>query len=380
MTETTFSRNDDLGYPIIVAPDVRSHIREFLDGKNIRRFVVLCDARPEVVRIARYVSDGIPGRLAIIPVPLGEQRKNLATVERVLGELLRAGTDRTTFVLGVGGGVASDLFGFAAVIFMRGVPYAHVATSLVGMVDAAIGGKTGVDLTGGKNLAGVFQDPRAVFCYIGALDTLPFRHLREGLAEMAKHAVIEGHDLFDNMEQLSAHPFAAWPWAEAVAASIKVKTMIVADDRTERGMRELLNLGHTFAHGIEGASAYRIPHGAAVSIGLRAAGLLALRIGRFSKNEHLRVLALLALLRLPMQMPLDPKAVFEAMQADKKKRDGKLRFVVPNTIGDVEHGIVVSDRLVLDVLKQLTLAPAESEIAPRKSRKTRNTRESSKRK
>ncbi|HVS46507.1 MAG TPA: 3-dehydroquinate synthase family protein [Verrucomicrobiae bacterium] len=351
------SVNDDLAYPIVVAPDVRVFVRSLLTDRDVRRLVVLCDANPAVVAIARRVTRGLPGLLGVVPIQLGERRKRLSTLELVLERLLSAGTDRQTLVLGVGGGVASDLFGFAAATYMRGVPYAHVATSLVAMVDAAVGGKTGVDLAGGKNLAGVFSDPVAVFAPADAIDTLPFRHLREGLAETVKHAVIEGNDLFDALEELAAHPFSQWPWPAVIAGSTKVKTMIVADDRTELGARETLNLGHTFAHGIERASNYRISHGAAVSLGLRAAGLLALRLRRFARSDHLRMLTLLALLRLPLVMPLRPAAVLAAMQADKKKRDGRLRFVLPNAIGDVEYGIEAPDRMVLDVLGHLTRPP-----------------------
>lgn len=351
------SVNDDLTYPIVVAPDIRVFAHSLVKDRQFRRFVVLCDANPTVVALARRVIRGVPGLLAFVPVPLGERRKRLSTVEAVLERLLLASTDRETLVLGVGGGVASDLFGFAAATYMRGVPYAHVATSLVAMVDAAVGGKTGVDLAGGKNLAGVFSDPIAVFAPTEAIDTLPFRHVREGLAETVKHGIIEGGDLFDALEELAAHPFSQWPWPAVIAASIKVKTMIVADDRTERGARETLNLGHTFAHGIERASDYRISHGAAVSLGLRAAGLLALALHRFDRSDHLRIVTLLALLRLPMIMPLAPKAVLAAMQADKKKRDGRLRFVLPNAIGDVEYGIHASERTVLDVLAHLARSP-----------------------
>ncbi|HEY5258009.1 MAG TPA: 3-dehydroquinate synthase family protein [Candidatus Baltobacteraceae bacterium] len=357
------SVNDDLPYPIVVAPDVRPFLRSLLSDRGYRRFVVLADANPAVMAIARRVVRGMPGRLAIVPVALGERRKRLSTLEHVLDRLLACGADRGTLVVGVGGGVAGDLFGFAAATYMRGVAYAHIATSLVAMCDASIGGKTGVDLAGGKNAAGVFSDPVAVFAPSDAIDTLPFRHLREGLAETVKHGIIEGHDLFDALEELAPHPFSRWPWPGIVTASIKVKTAIVADDRTERGPRAVLNLGHTFAHGIERASDFRISHGAAVSLGLRAAGLLALRMRRWERSEHLRVLTLLALLRLPMVMPLRPAAVLRAMQADKKKRNGRLRFVLPNAIGDVEYGIEAPERLVLDVLADLTRPPQRSESA-----------------
>jgi 3-dehydroquinate synthase len=354
------SVNDDLGYPIVVGASLQSEIAAFVRAHG-GAWILLCDADPAVRRIAKRIARSVAGSLGVVAVPLGEARKRLSTVELVLEKMLAAGADRRTLVLGVGGGVASDLFGFAAATYMRGVPYAHVATSLVAMVDAAIGGKTGVDLHSGKNLAGVFRDPLAVFCEVDALETLPYRSLREGLAEIVKAGVIEGHELFDSLENLAPHPFWQWPWVEIVTSAVKVKTAIVHDDKYESGMRELLNLGHTFAHGFEQASGYRITHGHAVGLGLRAAGLLALRTGRFSGAEHLRLLALLALLRLPMRTSLRAQAVFEAMQSDKKKRDGKLRFVLPREIGDVEYGVEVSARKVMSVLESMRVDPKDAE-------------------
>lgn len=358
--------NDDLGYPIVIGEGLRVVVAEFV-RERATPVVVLCDADPNVRRVARRVSAAAGARsLGIVAVPLGEARKNLVTLERTLDALAASGADRTTLVIGVGGGVAADLFGMAAATFMRGVAYAHVATTLVAMVDAAIGGKTGVDLRGGKNLAGVFKDPIAVFCEIQALRTLPFRCLREGLAEVVKAGIIEGDDLFDALESLSPHPFRQWPWVELISAAVKVKTMIVADDKQEAGMRELLNLGHTFAHGIERASNYRVAHGAAVALGLRAAGLLALRTGRFTEREHLRLLALLALLGMPLRTTVSADAVLAAMHGDKKRRNGRLRFVLPRAIGDVEYGVECGDRMVRNVLGRLRRRPtAESETGLR---------------
>jgi 3-dehydroquinate synthetase len=245
---------------------------------------------------------------------------------------------------------------------MRGVPYIHVATSLVAMVDAAIGGKTGVDLDAGKNLAGTFRDPVAVFAHVDALRTLPYRHLREGLAEMVKHAVIEGGELFESLETLAPHPFWRWPWENIVSDSLQVKVMVVNDDRLEHGIRETLNLGHTFGHAIERVSGYRVSHGAAVSVGLRGSGLLALRTGRFSRDAHLRILTLLMLLKMPLVTREQPDRLFAAMQADKKKRAGRLRFVLPRDIGDVEYGVVVPERKVRAVLNRLSVVPGGDEF------------------
>lgn len=353
------SENRDLGYPIVVAPSVRKALATFIAERG-DRFTVLCDAN--VLAYARQLTRGLRGRIALIPVRLGERRKRLSTVEEVLRALVHSGADRHSLVVGIGGGVAADLFGFVASIYMRGVPYAHVATSVVAMVDAAIGGKTGVDLPEGKNLAGTFSNPVAVFAHIDALATLPYRNLREGLAEMLKHAIIEGGELFESLEELAPHAFWRWPWESVVADSLKVKTMIVADDRLEHGARETLNLGHTFGHALERASGYRVSHGAGVSIGLRAAGLLALRTGRFSRAEHLRVLTLLTLLKLPVCTRRSPASIFAAMFADKKKREGRLRFVVPRAIGDVEYGVEASDAAVKAVFKRVARLPGGAEF------------------
>jgi shikimate kinase/3-dehydroquinate synthase len=353
MTETAI--NDDLGYPIVIGDGLQREIVEFARDRGPAS-IVLCDASRYVAARAGEIASAV-GKAPVKAFALGERRKRLSTVERVLEGMLEASVERSGLVIGVGGGVASDLFGFAAATYMRGVKYAHVATSLVAMVDAAIGGKTGVDLRDGKNLAGCFRDPVGVFCDVSALRTLSQPGLREGLAEVVKAALIEGGDFFEMLEELAPHPLARWPWRSVVEASVKVKTMTVADDRLEAGMREVLNLGHTFAHAIERASSYKVAHGAAVAIGLRAAGLLALRTGRFSKREHLRLLTLLTLLRLPMETQVSPDAIFAAMRSDKKKRAGRLRFVLPRSIGDVEYGVECDNRSVRAVLGRLQLPP-----------------------
>jgi 3-dehydroquinate synthase len=350
--------NHDLDYPIAIGIGLHADVARFAAERG-SSVAIVYDANPAVARIARRIARAL-GKARLLGTAgfeLSESHKRLAMVERVLERLVSIGADRSTLVIGVGGGVASDLFGFAAATYMRGVAYAHVATSLVAMVDAAIGGKTGVDLPAGKNLAGVFSDPVGVFCEVSALQTLPLRSIREGLAEIVKAAIVEGEDLFDGLETLSAHRFIQWPWTDLIASAVKVKTAIVADDRLEAGMRELLNLGHTFAHGIERASAYRVTHGAAVALGLRAAGLLALRTGRFSEREHLRVLTLLTLFGMPMRTSVDAEAIWEAMRNDKKRRNGRLRFVLPRAIGDVEYGVECSDRSVRSVLGRLQKVP-----------------------
>ncbi|GAC1308833.1 MAG: 3-dehydroquinate synthase [Vulcanimicrobiaceae bacterium] len=352
---------DDLGYPIAIDANVAPAVGAFLRARGKPATIVLCDRN--VGARATALAKAIGPKTPVLDFALGERRKTLRTVEAVLDALAAAGADRATTLVGVGGGVAGDLFGFVAATYMRGVPFVNVATSLVAMVDASIGGKTGVDLRAGKNLAGAFRDPIAVFCDIDSLATLPERHLREGLAELVKHGIIEGDEVFEALETLAPHPLRKWPWETVVADSLRIKAMVVGDDRLEAGAREVLNLGHTFGHAIEQVTNYRISHGGAVSIGLRAAGLLALRTGRFSSEEHLRVLALLTLLRLPLVSPSDDiDALLAAMANDKKTRAGAMRFVLPRTIGDVEYGVTVPTRTVRSVLARVNASPGAAEL------------------
>lgn len=357
-------RIDALSYPIVVEDDVAVHATTFVRERAFKHIVVLTDqnVRKRADVLARALRR-IPKLTASVhSFALGERRKTLRTVGTVLDALAQAGADRTTLVIGVGGGVAGDLFGFVAGVYMRGVPFINVATSLVAMVDASVGGKTGVDSAAGKNMIGIFRDPVAVFCDVGSLRTLTEKALREGLAELVKHGVIEGGETFESLEALAPHPLRKWPWENVIADSLRIKTMVVNDDRLEAGSRETLNLGHTFAHAIERVSAYRVSHGDAVAMGLRAAGLLALRTGRFSESEHLRLLSLLTLLRLPLIAPnQDETSVLEAMGADKKARGGTLRFVLPRGIGDVEYGICVPSRTLRSVLRRMQQAPDSSE-------------------
>jgi 3-dehydroquinate synthase len=354
------TRIDDLAYPVTIASGAAPLVAAFAREKGFARAVVLCDQR--VLPLAMEIAGPLRGA-TVLPYALGERRKTLKMLARVLDDLAAARADRGTLVVGVGGGVAGDLFGFAAAVYMRGVPFVNVATSLVAMVDAAIGGKTGVDLAAGKNLAGAFRDPVAVFCDVGALATLPERHVREGLAELVKHGIIEGRDAFAALETYAPHPLPTWPWETVIADSVRIKAMIVGDDRVERGSREVLNLGHTFGHAIERVSGYKTSHGIAIAMGLRAAGLLALRTGRFSRAEHLRVLTLLALLKLPLVSPIaDVEALLGAMESDKKARDGVIRFVLPRAIGDVEYGLSVPKRSLRAVLQRMTRLPGESEF------------------
>lgn len=269
----------------------------------------------------------------------GETAKSLTTIEHVTRHLAMAGITRNDVIVGLGGGMVTDVAGFAASVWHRGVPVVHVATTLLGMVDAAIGGKTGVNLPEGKNLVGAFWQPAGVICDLDALDTLPPRERRSGDGEMAKYHFLVGEDL------------AALPLRDRVARCVQIKADVVASDEREGGRRALLNYGHTLAHALEIATGHAVTHGEAVGIGLIFAARLAQRLGRIDRarvDEHVAVVS--GEYGLPTEPPdgLDPAHLLELMGRDKKALDG-LTFVLDGPHG-VEVVVGVEPAVVLETL------------------------------
>ncbi len=286
---------------------------------------------------------------AVCQVPDGEAAKTLDTVRELYGAFLKAGLDRQGVVLALGGGVTGDLAGFAAATYLRGVPLVQVPTTLLAMVDSSVGGKVGVDLPQGKNLVGAFKQPALVVADVDALATLPAAELANGLAETVKTGIIGDALLFHQIEQ---HGPAPLPWI--VRRAIGVKVAVVQADPYERGVRATLNLGHTFGHALERLSGYALPHGAAVAIGLVAAAKLAARLGAGDPGLAPRVAAVLARLGLPTAYRgYSSEAVWEAMGTDKKRRGGRLRFVLPRSLGDVVVSDAVPREEVLAVLETM---------------------------
>jgi 3-dehydroquinate synthase len=273
-------------------------------------------------------------------IPAGEQHKTLATVSTALDTFLNARVERATPIVALGGGVVGDLGGFVAASLLRGVPFVQVPTTLLATVDASVGGKVGVDHPTGKNLIGAFHQPRLVVTDIATFATLPPREIRAGLAECIKHGVIRDASLFAFIEQQLAGILQneCGAMAELVARNVAIKAAVVAEDPFERGVRALLNFGHTFGHAIETVMGYSgVLHGEAVALGMVAAGRMACRLGRFQQDEVNRLIALIAAAGLPTQWPgLDTEKVFAAMFSDKKVRGGKLRFILPSRIGHAE--------------------------------------------
>jgi 3-dehydroquinate synthase len=295
-----------------------------------------------------------------------ETAKNLATVERLARALVRAGADRGAVVVAAGGGVVGDVAGFAAASYMRGVRLVHVPTTLVAQVDSSIGGKTGVNLKEGKNLVGAFYPPQLVVVDPNLLATLEDRQYRSGLYEVVKYAVIADPLLFDVLERtvgrLRSRDGSVLDWV--VARCARIKGDIVGQDEREGGLRQVLNFGHTIGHALEAATGYRsLLHGEAVGWGMLAAVELARRLGRLRPSEADRVAALVvAVGRLP-RLPERRIAIVRWLGADKKARAGRLRWVLPRRIGEVEITEDVPESLVrevFDVLPQLEPKPPKA--------------------
>jgi 3-dehydroquinate synthase len=286
-------------------------------------------------------------------LPDGEQHKTLATVAALYDQFLAGGLDRSGTVLSLGGGVTGDLAGFAAATFMRGVRFVQVPTTILAMADASVGGKTGVDLPQGKNLAGAFKQPELVLIDPGLLPTLPAAEIRSGMAEVIKHGIIGDPDLFAQLESPISNPQSPLSTPQ-LARTLQVKIDVVEADPFEGGRRAVLNLGHTVGHALERLSGFSLRHGEAVSIGIVAAARIAVALGRADQALVDRIEPVLAAWGLPVRCPpFDVDAIWEAMAHDKKRRGRDLRWVLPHAIGHVEITAGVPPALARSVLRDL---------------------------
>jgi 3-dehydroquinate synthase len=291
-----------------------------------------------------------------------EVSKNMATVDKLCRQLVRAGADRRALIVAAGGGVVGDVCGFVAASYLRGVRLVHVPTTMVAQVDSAIGGKTGVNLPEGKNLVGAFYPPQLVLADPATLSTLPSREFRSGLYEVVKYGVIGDPGLFSflekDIEQLTQRDAASLDFV--IPRCIRAKANVVGRDERESGLREILNFGHTFAHAFETATAYRrYLHGEAVGWGMIAAARLANRAGMLSPANALRIEKLVRrvgpLPPLLAEASSSPERLVRIMGSDKKTRGGQLRFVLPSRIGHAETVSGIPIRSVQTVLAGLHL-------------------------
>ena len=268
-------------------------------------------------------------------VPAGEASKSMTQVETLCREMIRAGHDRKSIVVALGGGVVGDLAGFVASVFYRGLPFVQIPTTIVAQVDSSVGGKTGVNVAEGKNLLGAFHQPRLVLVDPETLRTLPDREFHEGFAEAIKHAAIRDEAMVGELAALD--PESRDVPADLIARNIAIKARVVeADEHETLGIRALLNFGHTIGHGIEASLPYgEMLHGEAISLGMKAALFLSERHSGLNPAASTRILSLLEKFHLPLQLPahITTDTVMEKLKRDKKFSGGAIRFVVLDSLG-----------------------------------------------
>jgi 3-dehydroquinate synthase len=330
-----------------VAADMRQRLRT-------SRCAIITDANVAVLFANRvrksFLSAGVESTL--ITISAGEQSKTLQQAGRICDQMIAAGFDRQSFVVGLGGGMIGDISGFVAAIYHRGIPHVQIPTTLLAMVDSSIGGKTGVDTRAGKNLIGVFHQPSLVIDDVDFLKTLPRRQFIQGFAEVIKHAIIADAKMFRILQSWKEGAMPALQ--RLIKRNIRIKSRIVAaDEWDETGQRALLNFGHTVGHAIERAGNYRkLLHGEAVSLGIVAASAISLKKAGLQPDQRAAIVDLLERFGLPTRLPykFPRKKILDAVKFDKKFEDEKIRFVVTPGIG----AAYVTDNVTREDIREAT--------------------------
>jgi 3-dehydroquinate synthase len=373
-------RTRGVSYPVRIGWGVLSGLPGALRRlAPAHRYFLITDSRVRALHGAALLASlrRANFRVSLLSVPAGERSKTRETKARLEDRILALGGGRDSAVLALGGGMICDLAGFTAATYHRGVPFLPIPTTLLAMVDAAVGGKTAVDHPRGKNLIGAFHPPRAVFADLRFLQTLPGRDFRSGLAEVVKSAVIGDPVLFRAMERDPSALLARRPdvLGDLVWRSCRVKAGVVESDERESGLRAVLNFGHTLGHALEHLMRTRLPHGEAVAIGMALEARSAVAAGILPAEHARRIIALLQTLGLPTSLPpgAAPLRLLEIARADKKAERGEIRYALPRAIGRMgrwrgRYVTPLPDRLVLDVLRENLSANRQPSFPARASR------------
>ncbi len=333
-------------YPIRIGGGLLSDLGTQCREVGLRGSIaVVCDSAIADAYLPRALQslEAAGFRSTPVIVPSGEASKCLSRLGELYESFARAGLDRRSAVVALGGGVVGDLGGFAAATYLRGLAFVQCPTTLLAQVDASVGGKTAIDLPAGKNLAGAFHQPSLVLVDLDTLGTLPERELRAGMAEVIKYGVIADPELLSyvesNRQAILSHQTDEM--THVVARCCEIKADVVGEDEREAGRREILNYGHTIGHAVEAVAGFgRYLHGEAVAIGMAAAGRLSRLWGGWSEAEEARVNEALSAYGLPTRLDesLPEEALLAAMRLDKKTRDGEFRFVLAKRLGEVVTG------------------------------------------
>ncbi|MCA0003204.1 MULTISPECIES: 3-dehydroquinate synthase [unclassified Mesorhizobium] len=368
-------------YDILIGPGLLSHAGAEMSRRLPgRRAAVVTDENVAAAHLdtlkAGLLESGIEP--AVITLPPGEKTKSFAHLEEVVDGVLAAKLERGDVVIALGGGVIGDLAGFAAGIVRRGMNFVQIPTSLLAQVDSSVGGKTGINSARGKNLVGVFHQPKLVLADTGVLDTLPIREFRAGYAELAKYGLIDRPEFFAWLEKNWASVFAGGPErVEAIAEACRAKADVVARDEFETGDRALLNLGHTFGHALEAATRYdgaRLVHGEGVAIGMALAHRFSSRLNLASPDAAARVEAHLNTVGLPWRMAdipgelPDADALLGFITQDKKVSRGALTFILTRGIGEAFIAKDVPASEVLSFLRENHPSATEGRQGSRRDR------------
>jgi 3-dehydroquinate synthase len=344
------------GSRIAIAPRLLSSLADHLDT-TAHRVVIITDSNVGPLHAATAAAALAALHPVVLTMPAGEEHKTRATWAQLTDELLALGAGRDTVIVALGGGVVGDVAGFVAATYLRGVPVVQVPTSLLAMIDAAIGGKTGLDVPAGKNLVGAFHAPALIAIDPTLLATLPARELRAGLAEAIKHGVIRDAEYFAMLRE--AAPLLSDPASAAreamrglISRSVAIKSAVVSNDPREQGERKILNFGHTLGHAIEAASGYALRHGEAIAIGMVLEARLGEALGVTAAGTSEAVRDAVERAGLPSHTTLDAAELVARTATDKKKTAGQIEYALPAHIGAFDRWTVpVPDEIVLTVLR-----------------------------
>ena len=345
-------------YEVTIEAGIRNKINEELlkiGVKNNRKILVISNKEISDLYIEEFLKPlkGNNYQVQIFLIKAGELHKNVETLIEIYNFAFEFGLDRNSLIIALGGGIVGDITGLAAATWLRGIDYIQIPTTLLSMVDSSVGGKTAVNHPKGKNLIGAFHQPKAVFIDPETLKTLPKREFNAGMAEVIKYGVIKDKELFEFLEnEKNKNKLINLDnecLIKIINSSIKTKSHIVSKDEQEHGVRAILNYGHSFGHVIENLCGYgEFLHGEAISIGMKIAGGIALEKGLWSNEEFIRQDNLLKSYSLPTKIPkINKKEVITILMGDKKVRDGKMRFILPKGIGEVDIYDDVLDSLFL---------------------------------
>jgi 3-dehydroquinate synthase len=348
-------------YDIVIEPASLTQVGSQMAERGLRGKVLIVSHPLIDKHYGELVQQGLTQagfQVKTCLIPAGERYKTMRSIGKIHDAALAAGLERSSTILALGGGVIGDMAGFAAASWLRGISLVQVPTSLLAMVDASIGGKTGVNHPQGKNLIGAFHQPRLVWIDPTTLKTLPPREFRSGFAEVIKYGVIQALDLFEFLEGLAKlqryADFSAGDLHHILVRSAECKALVVQQDEKESGLRAILNYGHTLGHALESVTHYRqYLHGEAVALGMVAVGQIAVQMGWWSAAEAQRQMDLLQRAGLPVQWPLSvsDQAILDTMRIDKKVKDGQVRFILPRRIGQAETDQQVAEPEIFQALQ-----------------------------